>query len=305
MDLIQSIRLCRRVAELSSFSLAANEFGMGQPTVSKTIAGLENYVGVTLFRRSTKGLTLTEEGEHFLRWSDVMLNHWDEGLEVLRNPEGLLQGSLKVACSHAFVRLILTPLLPEFCDIHPNLRLNFTLGDGYVDLVEQGIDIAIRIGNLPDSSLRAIKLGSCRRFHYATPNYLARFGAPQVPDDLHQHRLLYYNRINKAPEWPLNQLNGEPLAFAFSPFIQSDAADLIREALLNHMGITFMPSWSAVGLEESGQVVKLLQAYSVQAIPVYAVFVGTRSITKKQRALVDFLKLKFANCAELNYSSPE
>lgn len=301
MDLLHNMRIFIRLSEKHSFSGVAKDLGLTQPTVSKAIAALETHLGVPLFLRSSRGLRLTREGEMLLRLGSPALDQLESVVAAVKDERFLLKGQLKIASALGFTRLILVPLLQDFSVLHPELRLNFDVSDSYADMVEEGIDLAIRHGEQEDSSLRAIPVGSWRRAVYAAPSYITRHGMPATVEALKEHKLLYYNAARGRPAWKFNDLDGTPRTFYFHPYMQSDGADLMREATIAGLGVAFAPTWLMRGLEEEGKVVSLLERYCTAAHPTYIVTPGAQTISAKQRAMADFLKARFASIPELNY----
>lgn len=297
MDLIENIRIFRRVAQKESFSKVAAEFRVTQPTISKAVAQLEANLGVTLFRRSTRGLSLTSEGQKLFHASGAVIDQIDALVSLVKNEKLLLQGHLRLTASLAFARLILAPIFNDFSDLHPSLKFHFLLSDGYVDLVENNVDLAIRIGELPDSGLKAFKVGLSRRSFYASRKYLKKFGLPEGLDSLHQHRLLFFTRISDRPVWPLIDKKGSHVQFRFEPHLQSDGSDLIREAVLNDVGIAFLPNWMMIGKDE--YQLKGLQKFVGPAAPIYILSSGSQEINVKQRAFSDYLRARFEKIPEL------
>lgn len=293
MDRIESIRLFRRVAETRSFSRVAKENQVSQPTISKTIQALEKHLDLVLFRRTTRGLSLTVEGQKLYNTGGDLLDHFERVLADVKTQKLTLKGELRVCTSLAFARLVLAPILHEFSRLHPELRLNFILSDGYTDLVEGGIDVALRIGELADSSLRAIKIGTSKRSLYASKDYLRQYGRPKKIGDLHQHRLLYYTRLNEQPRWPLHSESGDPEPFLFEPFLKTDGSDLMREAVLQGMGIALLPTWMMEGPEMNRRVERLFEKNSESPTSIYAVYASGRELNAKQRAYIEFLRAKF------------
>lgn len=291
MDVIESIRIFRRVAQKESFSQVAVEFNLTQPTISKAIAKLEDHLGVTLFRRSTRGLSLTTEGQKLFLSSANVLEQFDLLMSSVKNEKFHLHGELRVTASLAFARLILAPLFIKFSKIHPNLKFHFQLSDGYVDLIENNIDIAIRIGELPDSSLKAFRVGYSRRSFFASQSYLKEFGTPKSLEELHNHRLLFYTRLSDRPKWSVTRSDGKVGSFVFEPFLQSDGSDLVREAVLQGVGITLLPTWMMIGNENLK--VAALKKYEGPSSPIYIVSTGSQELNFKQRALATFLKNQF------------
>lgn len=303
MDFLENLRVFKRVAELESFSAASREFRVGPPTISKAIKALEDHLGVTLLRRTTRGMSLTSEGQKLLFAGGNLIEQADEVLSSVRNDKRQLQGQLQISVSLAFSRMVLAPILNEFSELHPDLRLSFHLSDGTVDLVERGIDLAIRVGEQSDSTLKALKIGVARRSLYASKKYLEKFGTPKTIEDLRKHRLLYYTRISDRPIWPLHTISGEPRPFEFEPYFQSDASDLMREMAVRGMGIALMPTWMMVEEEDHKRVVRLLEKNARTLVPIYVMRSNTQEMTAKQRAFTEFLMRHFETCRALNMHS--
>ena len=300
MDLVEKIRIFKRVAELGSFSAASKELKVTQPTVSKAVKAFEKELGVTFLRRTTRGLSLTSEGQKLLFTGGNVLDQVEVMLAAIRNEKLQLQGQLRITTSLAFGRLILAPVLGEFTRLHPDLKLSFHLSDGFVDLVENGIDIAIRIGELRDSTLKALKIGTSRRSLYASPDYVKKFGKPKSIEDLRNHSLLYFTRIRDRPCWPLHTEDGTPTPFYFEPHIQTDGSDLMRELVLKGMGIALLPTWMMCGAVKEKAAIKFFETQSASPTSIYFVTSGTQDMTAKQRAFTDFLVKLFDKIPELS-----
>lgn len=297
MDIIESIKIFRRVAQKESFSQVAAEFKVTQPTISKAVANLESSLGVTLFRRSTRGLSLTSEGQKLFQSSGLLIEQLDALLSSVKNEKLLLKGQLRVTASLAFARLILAPLFADFTESHPQLKLHFHLSDGYVDLVENNIDIAIRIGDLADSSLKAFKVGVSTRSFYASKSYLKKFKQPTSIEALKNHRLLFYTRVSDRPAWSLIDQNGKHLRFQFEPHLQSDGSDLIRQSVLEGIGIAYLPTWMMRGYDNLK--IESLQHHVGPPSPIYLLSTGSQEMNLKQKTFSLFLREKFENIPEL------
>ena len=295
MDQLDCIRLFRRVAEAKSFSSIAHEFGLTQPMVSKRIAWLEQNLGVILLRRSTRGIELTSEGFKLYHKGGMALDELDAALTSVKNEKLQLSGIFRMTASLAFARLILTPLLDKLVEKNPELRLHFTLSDGYVDLIEKNIDLAFRIGELPDSSLKAIKIGFSKRKLFASESYLKKFGIPRNLESLEKHRLLFYNRISDQPAWPLVDSKGKKINYSFEPFLQSDGSELIRESVMKGLGIALLPVWMIEGHSDMKKVTNVLEHFSPPPSPVYAVITHRKELTAKQRMIIDYFRACFDN----------
>src|SRR6201999_2739755 len=195
MDRLQAMTAFVRVVETGSFSGAARQLGVGQPAVSKTIAQLEERLQVRLLTRSTHALTPTDAGLRFYERACVALREVDEAELEARGAGAGLSGRLRVSAATTFARLLIVPRLPEFLSRHPALDIDVILDDRVIDLVSEGIDIALRLGTLSDSTAVARKIASGRRSVVATPAYLARAGTPKVPADLAHHHAVVYSQL--------------------------------------------------------------------------------------------------------------
>lgn len=294
MDKLECMKIFFRVAETQSFSSVAEEFHMTQPMISKRIAWLEEDLSTLLLRRSTRGLSLTSEGQTLYQKGRTLSEELDALFSLIKNEKQRLKGSLRVTASLAFSRIVMAPWLAEFADTHPELKLVFHLSDGYVDLVENNIDLAIRIGSLPDSSLKAVKIGVSERRLYASKSYLKKFGVPRSLDDLHGHRCLYFSRLSSSPSWPLRTAKGLPMQFRFEPYMQADGSDTIREAAISGLGIALMPTWMVEDLPEARELQMILPKYHPEATPIYAVTTFQKELGLKQRSLIEFLQKKLS-----------
>lgn len=299
MDIIESIRIFKRVAETKSFSRVAKENQVSQPTISKTIQGLERHLELVLFRRTTRGLSLTVEGQKLYNSGGDLIDHFERVIAEVKSQKLTLKGELRVSASLAFARLVLAPLFLEFSKLHPELRLSFVLSDGYTDLVENNIDIAIRIGDLADSTLKAVRIGTSRRSLYASKDYLKKVGRPKKLEDLHQHRLLYYTRLDERPRWPLHSATGTLEPFYFEPFFKTDGSDLMREAVLSGLGIALLPTWMMEQPENDKVVDRLFESHSESPTPIVSVSASAQELNAKQRAYVEFLRGKFESISSL------
>lgn len=210
----------------------------------------------------------------------------------------MANAQLRITASLAFARLILAPLFEEFLKLHPKLKFHFHLSDGYVDLVENNIDLAIRIGDLPDSGLKAFKVGISKRSFYASKKYLKAFGTPKSLEDLKTLRLMFFTRLGDSPSLPLVNDSGKKIQFAFEPYFQSDGSDLIREAVLRDVGIAYLPTWMMI--EHEALIIKQLDRYAANPSPIYVLSTGNQELTAKQRAFADYIRLSFEAIKELS-----
>lgn len=303
MDLLDSIRVFRRAAELGSFSAAAKDLKTTQPSVSRSIAALEEELGVQLFRRSTRSLRLTNEGEKLLSGSQEVLSRVDEMLAAVRGEKRSLEGPLRIAASISLGRLMLTGLIDRFTKAHPRVDFSFRLSDSQVDLIEENIDVAIRMGHLKDSALRALRVGTSRIKLYASRAYLKSHGRPKSIDDLNRHRLVFFTRRTTQPVWNFTGTSGETIRFPFKPYFETDGVDMVREAIVRGVGISLLPSWMMIEPEGERIVERLLAAHTTEDVPLQAVTTAGREYSSKQRTFIDFLRKEFDSLESLSLRS--
>ena len=302
MDLIENMRVFKRVAERQSFSAVAAEFNVTQPTISKAVAALEHFMGVSLFRRSTRGLKLTPEGQKLLYAGGSVLDQVDQMIASVRDEKHTLRGPLRVTASLGFSRLVLAPLFEPFLKTHPEIKFQFVLSDGFIDLVQNNVDLALRIGDLPNSGLRAIKIGLSRRNFYAAKKYVKKFGSPRDLRQLKEHRLMFYTRLGDQSAYPLVNENGKRIHFGFEPYFQSDGSDLIREAVLQGVGIAYLPTWMMMDHEDL--VIQALQPYVSPPSPIYLLTTGNQNLGGKQKAFAEFLRAEFDQMTAISLRDP-
>ncbi len=280
-----------RVVDTGSFSAAARQLGIGQPAVSKAVAQLEVRLGVRLLLRSTHGLAPTESGQNFYEHAKRALEEAEEADLAARGASATLSGRLRICAAVTFARLHVVPHLPAFLDQHPSLDLHVVLDDRNVDLIEAGIDIALRMGDLPDSTLTARKLGRGRRVLLATPSYFAHAGQPQTPDDLATHRAVIYDQRGGGATWVFKR-GAEEKSIVARGRVHMTAAEGVREAVFADLGITVASEWMFAPELRSGNVVEALADWALPDIDLWAVFPTGRQASMKARAFANFIETR-------------
>lgn len=287
MDRYQAMATFIRVVEAGSFSAAARQLGVGQPAVSKTIAQLEARLQVSLLIRSTHGLTPTEAGQHFYERARSAVQEADEAELAAKRAGAGLSGRLRVSAATTFARLHIIPELPRFLAEHPHLTVEIILDDRVIDLVAEGVDVSLRLGNLADSIAVARKLATGGRSVLATPAYLERAGALRSPADLAHHEAIIYSQLPSA--WSFLR-EGAVVSASVSGRLRVSAAEGLRAAVLADMGLTIASDWMFAPELENGAVVRALEAWSLPSIDLWAVFPTGRMMTAKARQFADFVE---------------
>lgn len=265
MDRFQAMATFARVIDTGSFSAAARQLNVGQPAVSKTIAQLEDRLGVRLVTRTTHGLTPTEAGQRFYERARRALEEADEAELAARGAGKGLSGQLRLSGPTTFTRLHIFPHLPRFLADHPDLNLEVILDDRVVDMVGEGIDIALRMGELGDSIATARKLASGRRSVLATPAYLARAGVPQSPAALAEHEAVVYTQLD-ARTWTFRNPAGGETSVAVGGRMRVSAAEGVRAAVLADIGLAVASEWMFSPELASGAVVRVLEGWTLSPI---------------------------------------
>jgi DNA-binding transcriptional LysR family regulator len=293
MDLIAAFRVFIRVAEAGSFSQVAREMDMSQPAISRQIAALEDHVGERLFQRTTRSLTLTDDGRDLLGHATRVLDALEEAETAVGRRRGTVSGLVRLSVPVTFGRLYLAPRLGRLLAAHPQLELDLLLNDTMPDLVAEGIDLTIRPGVVADSSMIVRRIGSVSRYVLASTEYLERRGRPETPGDLVAHDCLIFTAAASPTLWNFEGPEG-PVAVTVKGRLRSDSGDAIREAVLNGYGIAALPAWYFLGEIEQGKVQILLRSWAVPATPVSIVYPSRRNLSPRLRVTMEFLMQEFA-----------
>lgn len=278
-----------RVIETGSFSAAARQLRIGQPAVSKAIAQLEDRLGVRLLLRSTHDLTPTESGQNFYEHAKRAIEEAEEAELAARGASATLSGRLRLCAAVTFARLHVVPHLPEFLRQHPALDVDVVLDDRNVDLIEAGIDIALRMGDLTDSTLTARKMGQGRRLLLATPSYFKRAGMPGTPDDLAAHQAVIYDQRGGGATWVFKR-GAEEKTITERGRVRMTAAEGVREAVFADLGLTVTSEWMFAPELQSGKVISALADWTLPDINLWAVFPTGRRASAKARAFATFME---------------
>ncbi|WP_144160721.1 LysR family transcriptional regulator [Paraburkholderia sp. BCC1885] len=287
------------VCDSASFSGAARQLRIGQPAVSKAIAQLEEYLGVRLLMRSTHGLTPTESGQRFYEHAKHAIDSAEEAVVAARGAGAALSGRLRVSAAVTFARLHLMPHLPAFLDAHPLLDVDLLLDDRNVDLIEAGIDVALRMGKLADSSLTARRIGKGRRLVLGTPAYFHKAGVPTSPMDLVTHQAIIYDQRGGGEAWTFRQGAAEA-SITIRGRVRSTAAEGIREAVLSDLGFAITTEWMFARELDSGEVSEVLEEWSLPPIDLWAVFPTGRQVSAKARTFASFMESRMFKGDEID-----
>lgn len=295
MDRLQAMEVFVRVVESGSFSRTAAEFRTTQPTVTKHIAALEQRLDARLLNRNTRGVSPTEAGSLYYEKCRSILRATEEADLMVQTGQRQAQGQLRVGSSVAFGRRVIVPMALSFRQKHPQLTMDLSFEDRYTDLVAQGIDVAIRMGRLADSSLGARYLGVNPWLLAASPQYLARAGTPRAPDELARHEALVYSSVQGGDVWRLRSNTGSSATVPVRGPLRSNSLSAILAAACAHLGIAALPWYVASEAVRSGALVQLLADHSLPEQEIHAVFPSPKLVPAKVEQFIGFLQGRFAD----------
>jgi len=281
------------VAEAGSFVRAAGTLGLSKAAVSRHVGALEARLGVRLLHRTTRRLSLTGEGEIFYARSKELLAELEEAESELRSRSSAARGVLRINAPVTFGILHLAPLWGAFRERHPQVRLDLTLSDRTVDLVEEGYDVAIRIAALPDSTLVSKRLAGTRIVLCASPRYLESSGVPGHPSELANHAVIAYRYWSTGDEWQFDGPGGR-VSVRTKPIMHSNSGDTCRAMALEHHGVVLQPTFLIGRDLADGTLVELMPEFHAQELGIYAIYPTRKHVSPKVRALIEFLAERFA-----------
>ena len=282
------MRVFAGVVEAGSFVAAADELEMSKAAVSRYVADLEARLGVRLLHRTTRRLSLTQEGEVFFARCKELLSGVEEAEAEITERTGQAVGVLKVSAPVSFGILRLAPLWGSFMAVHPRVQLEVTLSDRVVDLIEEGFDMAVRIARLESSSLVSRRLSSTRMILCASPRYLRKHGKPARPQDLAGHSILSYSLLSIGDTWEFEGPQG-PVSVDVHPRMHSNSGDTCRTVALDHQGIILQPEFLVGEDLRTGRLVELMPQYRSIELGVYALYPSRKHLPPKVRLLIEHL----------------
>lgn len=292
MDRLFSMSVFRRVAESGSFSAVARETNLTQPTISKHVAALEEQLGSKLLIRSSRQLNLTEQGKEYYQRCVHILDAVDEAEANIGLEQTQITGTIRVSTPVTYGRLQLIPHIREFLAQHPALTLDLILDDKPVDLVREGVDLAIRVGPLAESSMVAVKIGDCPRVVIAHPDYLAAHGEPRTLSELEAHDCLVFTAHPSGNTWVFKTKDGAEKIRVNGRFNVNNP-DAIREAVLAGLGIALMPLWLVAEYVDQGQLQVILKQHEPLPLAMHAVYPERKLVPHKVKRLIEHLRNHF------------
>ncbi|WP_083000464.1 LysR family transcriptional regulator [Halomonas sp. GT] len=284
MNQLDHIAAFVKVAEMGSYTRAAEALDLSRTRISRQVMALEEALGARLIQRTTRRLHLTEAGERYLVRAQSILIALDEAAAEIGSGTSTVSGQLRINGPMSFGTRYLSPLVAQFMQTHPGLEVRLDLNDRRVDLLEEGYDVAIRIGNLPDSSLVARRLTKCRMLFCASPDYLAQHGTPLTSNDLASHRCLRYRSGQNSGDWRI----GHQLLSVSGP-LESNNGDMLTHAAEAGLGIAQQPSFLVTDSITNGRLVPILQNLTPALLDIHAIYPARRYLPAKVERFIELL----------------
>jgi DNA-binding transcriptional LysR family regulator len=288
MNRIEDLQAFAAIMEKGSLTAAARYLGRSLQSVSRSLAAVERDVGVELVHRTTRRSNPTDAGLAFHRRVAAALAELEAAKLETSNRRAEATGLLRIAASNAFAPLYIVPALPGFLQVHPKVEIDLDLSDGYVDLIGEGFDLAIRIGELPDSSLKARLLANSRRVVFAAPRYLAKHGRPRRPEDLADHECIVRTAARDGNVWPF-RVDGRVKGIKVAGRFRTSGALAANQAAAEGIGIANAPLWQVRSLVDRGDVELILTRFEPPPVTIHAVWPATRVLPARTQLFVEFL----------------
>nr|WP_314873791.1 LysR family transcriptional regulator [uncultured Pseudomonas sp.] len=289
MNPYEDMRIFTQVMQAGSFTAAADLLGMSKQSVSRRLMQLEERLGVRLLNRSTRRLDATPLGQQYYESAVRLLGEMQQAEQDISGQTQALRGTLRLSAPLSFAISHLGSLLTEFLQLHAQLIVEIDLSDRAVDLIGEGYDLALRIGTLDDSSLVARRIASIERVYCASPAYLAARGTPLAPEDLREHDCLPYGHSRQV-QWQFKGQGKALQAIAVSGRMRANNGELLRDAAIAGMGVTYLPAFIVEQALADGRLVKLLEAWTPPPLQLSAVYPQHRQIARPVQAFVEFLR---------------
>lgn len=290
MDRLAGLNLFIRVVEMGSFSKAADDLGIAQPTATKAVAAIEERLGARLLHRSTRGVTPTEVGALYYEKCKLIAREMDEADNLATLLQSSVGGHLRISSSVAFGRRVMVPLVLKYMREHPEVTIDLSFDDRYVNMVEQGVDLAVRMGRLADSSLGARYLGSNPWVMVAAPAYLREFGTPKQAAEVSGHNCLVYSSVQGDDRWSLTTPAGVEVSVPVRGRLRSNNLSALLSAASAGMGLAVLPAYVAREALASGKVQAVMGDHGLPAQEMHAVFPSPKLVPSKVTGFIEYLR---------------
>lgn len=288
MDRLRALEIFIKVAETGGFATAARALSMSPPSVTRVVSGLEQHLGTALFVRTTRSVGLTEAGARFLQDATRIITDLAEAEDAAVGAHKTPRGELRITAPVLFGGMFVTPILSDFLDHYQHVSAEAVFLDRIVNMIDEGHDVAIRIGELADSSLMATRVGTVRLMVFAAPEYLALHGTPVHPDELSNHNLILPMPLGTSPNWHF-QIKGKPIAVRPAARLKINTNDAVRDQVARGWGISRLRSYQIAPQLDAGSVVPVLEEFEPPPQPIHIIHQEGRLASAKVRTFVDFI----------------
>jgi len=296
MDRLDLMTVFVAVAEEQSFAGGARRLNMSPPAVTRAIASLEERLKIRLLTRTTRHVRVTEAGQRYLTDARRIISEMDAADDAILGINGIPKGHLAITAPVLFGRMYVMPTIVNYLERYPDMQVAAVFLDRVVNILEEGLDVGIRIGELPDSSMNAIKVGNVRRVTCASPAYLAKHGIPNHPNDLNRHYLVATNSASNQTEWRF----GQDVTVKIKPRLTETNNDSIIVAVLRHLGITRLLSYQVAPYLASGELQTVLEDFEPERLPIHVLHREGRYASTKVRTFVDLIVAELRAQKSLN-----
>lgn len=295
VDNLSDLTVFTRIIERGSLSAAGRDLGLSAAVVSKRLQRLEAQLGTTLIVRSTRTLSVTEEGYKFYEHSKAIIDAVEGAEAAILSKNSIPKGTLKVSVPSYFGRLYIAPLIPDFLEMYKEINLTLDFSDQFVDIISGGYDLAIRIGDLPDSNLISQKLGVDQRVIVASPEYINKHGEPKTPKELVRHNALIFTNPAPLNHWVFKDTKGKEQGVKVSGNFETNNCETLNGAALSGLGIAQRPLWDVWNSVQSGDLVVLLKTYQTPRFDIQVVYPGRKNILPKNHVFIEMLKANLSH----------
>ncbi len=292
MDLLAALRTFVRIAETGSFSAVAREVGATQPAISRQIAALEDHLGARLLQRSTRSLRLTEDGNDLLAHARLVIEAVDQTEAAIGQRRAQAAGLVRLGSPTVFGRMYVAPHIGMLLERHPQLSVELQMTDDVVDMVQAGLDLAVRVGEVQDAGLVVRRVGTTAAIAVAAPAYLEAHGEPMEPGDLVRHQCIIFTRIAAPDQWQFTGPEGS-VPVPVTGRLRSNSIEAVMEAAIAGVGIALLPTWMVGDAVRDGQLRTILQHWKPQRRSISLVYPSRRFLAPRTRAVIDFLVDEF------------
>ncbi|HUL13346.1 MAG TPA: LysR substrate-binding domain-containing protein [Methylococcaceae bacterium] len=294
MDKLTSMIVFTKVAKAGSFAAAAKELNLSRAMATKHVMQLENNLGIRLLNRTTRNLSLTEVGTAYLERCLQILDDIEETELSVTRLQTEPRGTLKLNATPFFGAYHLAPAIAAYAEVYPDVNVELVLQAGYVDLIEEGFDLAIHLDNLDDSSLIARKLGSSQRVVCGSPDYFKKRGVPETPNDLKKHNCLVNSSLPPRDQWQFSEPeSGETTVVKVAGTMEANVADALRMAAISGLGLVLLPTYMVGQDLRKGRLQAVLKDFIPAPLEIHAVYPHRKHLSAKVRTFVDFLHERF------------